>query len=289
MSNRWIACDWGTSSLRVWAMDGAQARDHAGSDRGMGTLAPAEFPEALAELLSPDWPGPVIACGMVGARQGWIEAPYARVPCAALPEGMTRAPGDRDVYIIPGLAQSAPPDVMRGEETQIAGFLALNPGWDGVICMPGTHTKWVHVSAGEVVSFRTVMTGELFALLSGNSVLRHSMEGAWSDEAFDAAVSATLSRPERLAADLFSLRAASLLEGQSDGMARLSGLLIGADLAATRPFWLGQQVAIVGGSTQAGVYSRALEAQGLPVTVARADAVTLAGLTAAWRKWKETK
>ena len=58
---------------------------------------------------------------------------------------------------------------MRGEETQIAGFLALNPKFDGVICLPGTHTKWVHISAGEIVSFRTFMTGEMFALLSQQS------------------------------------------------------------------------------------------------------------------------
>jgi len=74
------------------------------------------------------------------------------------------------MHILPGLKQDKNPDVMRGEETQIAGFLAGNPDFDGVLCLPGTHTKWVHISAKEIVSFQTVMTGELFALLSQNSV-----------------------------------------------------------------------------------------------------------------------
>jgi phosphonate metabolism protein PhnN/1,5-bisphosphokinase (PRPP-forming) len=91
------------------------------------------------------------------------------------------------VHVAPGLRQGKPADVMRGEETQIAGFLALNPNWDGVICLPGTHSKWVHISAGEVVSFQTFLTGEMFALLSQASVLRHGMQGdGWDDAAFDA-------------------------------------------------------------------------------------------------------
>ncbi|EAR49891.1 putative 2-dehydro-3-deoxygalactonokinase [Oceanicola granulosus HTCC2516] len=286
MSERWVACDWGTSSLRVWAMEGATALDEAHSARGMGTLAPEQFAEALDEVAPAEWSGPVIACGMVGARQGWVEAAYAAVPCPPLPDGLTRAPGAREVLIIPGLSQSDPPDVMRGEETQVAGFLALNPGWDGVLCLPGTHTKWVHVSAGEVVSFRTAMTGEMFALLSTRSVLRHSMEEGWSDEAFLAAADVTLSRPERLLSDLFALRAGALLTGAGDARARLSGLLIGAELAATRPFWLGQQVAVIGADALARSYVTALDAQGAPATQAKGDAVTLAGLTAAWRRWK---
>jgi 2-dehydro-3-deoxygalactonokinase len=90
--------------------------------------------------------------------------------------GATKDPRLR-VSILPGLKQAVPPDVMRGEETQIAGFLAAAPGFDGVLCLPGTHAKWVQISAEEVVSFRTFMTGELFDLLSTQSVLRHSIAG----------------------------------------------------------------------------------------------------------------
>ena len=292
----WIAVDWGTSTLRAWAMSGGTVLARAQSDDGMGKLSPDAFSPALEALIK-DWRVPVgcpvIACGMVGARQGWAEAPYHSVPCPPLGGSLTPAPGAaRTVHIIPGLCQSNPPDVMRGEETQIAGFLALNAGWDGVICLPGTHSKWVHISAGEIVSFQTFMTGELFALLADHSVLRHSTSGggALDTDAFDTALDAVFSRPERLAAHLFSIRAGDLLTGApaNASRARLSGLLIGAELAATRPYWLGQQVALIGGEAQADLYARALQTQGVPVTRTDADRMTLAGLTVAYRTLKET-
>ncbi|MEO1705877.1 MAG: 2-dehydro-3-deoxygalactonokinase, partial [Pseudomonadota bacterium] len=236
----------------------------------------------------------VVACGMVGSRQGWIEAPYATAPCPALPSGFVRPETQNPllrVHIIPGVKQDSPADVMRGEETQIAGFLALNPGWDGVVCLPGTHTKWAEVSAGEIVSFQTSMTGELFALLSGQSVLRHSVAPTgWDDDAFTDAVDDAIANPERLAARLFSLRAENLLYGLAGerARARLSGLLIGAELAAARPYWLGQQVAVIGASAISRIYGAALADQGVPATIADGPRMTLAGLTAAYKELRKS-
>lgn len=285
MTAEWVAADWGTSRLRVWGMRGDAPVWHEASDRGMGALEPHGFEEALRALL-PDPGLPVMACGMVGARQGWVEAPYAEVPHAPLGPPV-RAPGGLDVRILPGLCQAAPPDVMRGEETQIAGLLALEPGFDGVACLPGTHTKWAMVSAGEVVTFRTAMTGELFALLSERSVLRHSVAAGDHDAAaFADALSDALARPEALAAGLFAIRAASLLEGTppAASRARLSGLLIGAELAALRPYWLGQEVAVIADGALARAYGEALAAQGVSVRHRSAEAATLAGLAAARAK-----
>ena len=291
----WIALDWGTSNLRGWAMQGATSIAQAQSNAGMGALDRLAFEPALVSLIS-DWQitpaTPIIACGMVGARQGWVEAPYAAVPSAPLQKGFA-CPNTEglNVHIIPGLKQTTPPDVMRGEETQIAGFLALNPGWDGVICLPGTHTKWAQISAGEVVSFQTFLTGEMFAFFSAASVLRHSVapEGM-DDPTFDAAVSDALSHPARLAAQLFTLRADDLLNAAdaTKARARLSGLLIGAELAASKPYWLGQSVAILGPDGPARLYAQALAAQGVPATITDAPRMTLAGLTAAYRMLKET-
>lgn len=297
ISAGWIAVDWGTTNLRVWAMKGGSVLATAQSDQGMGSLQKDQFEGALLALVEPwlDSVTPMIACGMVGARQGWVEAPYSAVPSKPITTKMTIAPSldaRLNVHVIGGLKQNAPADVMRGEETQIAGFLALNDGWAGVICLPGTHTKWVHVSAGEVVSFQTFMTGEQFNLLTGSSVLRHSVEAAgWDADAFIEAVSDTLSRPERLAAYLFNLRARDLLHGQSKdtARARLSGLLIGAELGAARPFWLGQNIAILGADDLAKAYSDALRAQGVHATIADAERMTLAGLQAAYRQLKDTK
>jgi 2-dehydro-3-deoxygalactonokinase len=292
----WIGADWGTSHLRVWSMQGSTVLDHASSDAGMGKLTPDQFEGALLTAIAPwltDATMTVVACGMVGARQGWIEAPYASVPCTPVPQRMVTAQTldpRLTVHVVPGLKQTAPADVMRGEETQIAGFLALNADWDGIICLPGTHTKWAHISAGEVVSFQTFMTGEQFALLSGQSVLKHSIGTGWDEDAFKEALNDTMSRPERLAAYLFNLRARHLLEGQDPDTARgrLSGLLLGAELAASRPFWLGQHVAIIGDDALARAYSIALAAQGVPAIVADAPRMTLAGLQAAYRMTKES-
>jgi 2-dehydro-3-deoxygalactonokinase len=290
----WIAIDWGTSNLRVWAMRENEAIAKASSESGMSGLAKTEFEPALQTLLS-DWEvpaqTPMVACGMVGSRQGWVEAPYRAVPCTPLGSGFVRPDhSGLNVSVISGLRQATPSDVMRGEETQIAGFLSLNRDWDGVICLPGTHTKWVQVSAGEVVSFQTYMTGELFALLSENSVLRHSVQGdGWDDSTFDQTVEILISRPEKLAARLFSIRADDLLENTpvATSRARLSAVLIGAELAAARPYWLGTNIAIIGATRQAQVYDRALRTQGASATVANAERMTLAGLTAAYRNLKE--
>jgi 2-dehydro-3-deoxygalactonokinase len=249
----WIAVDWGTSNLRAWAMAGTRVLAQAESDDGMGKLTREGFEPALLRLIGP-WldrgPVPVYACGMVGSRQGWVEAPYRAVPCTPLDPA-----------------------------AQVA---ALMPGYDGILCLPGTHSKWAQISAGEVVSFQTFMTGEMFALLSQASVLRHGLQGeGWDDTAFDAAVSDALSRPERLGARLFSLRAEGLIAGLTPAAARarLSGLLIGTELAAARPYWLGQRVTLVGASRLSNAYARALKSQGVDAHSLSVTDCTLAGLS----------
>lgn len=295
----WIAVDWGTTNLRVWAMGPEGILAEAASEDGMGRLARADFEPALLRLIEPwlsDAPISVMCCGMVGSRQGWHEAPYRSVPCTPVhPSAMVRVPTeDRRirVSIAPGLKQTKPADVMRGEETQIAGALAVMPGFDGVFCLPGTHTKWVQFSAGEVVSFQTFMTGELFALLSEQSVLRHGVQGTgWDDDAFDAALSDALSRPERFAAKLFSLRAEALIAGLAapQARARLSGLLIGIELAGAKPYWLGQPVALIGSEGLSRAYARALATQGVEARTIPASACTLSGLSSLFREHEMTR
>jgi len=286
----WIAVDWGTSNLRAWAMasDGKVLAE-AVSGEGMAKLSRDGFEPALLRLISPwlDTGGGtlVVASGMVGSRQGWCEAPYRTVPCTPLdPASQVIAPANDPrilVRIAPGLKQTSPADVMRGEETQIAGALRLLPSFDGVLCLPGTHSKWVQISAGEVVSFQTFMTGEMFALLSEVSVLRHGMQGSgWDDAAFDLGVSDAISRPERIGARLFSLRAEGLIAGldPAASRSRLSGLLIGTELAASRPYWLGQRITLIGTANLSAAYARALSAQGIVAHSLSAIDCTLAGL-----------
>ena len=285
----WIAVDWGTSNLRAWAMGVNGPVAEATSDDGMGKLTPDRFEAALLRLITPWLTAPkipVLACGMVGARQGWREAAYRAVPCTPVAADAVLNVPTQDpritFHIAPGLSQSRPADVMRGEETQIAGALALHPGFDGVLCLPGTHSKWAQISAGEVVSFQTFMTGELFALLSTQSVLRHGMASGWDDAAFDEGLSDALSRPDRIAAKLFALRAEGLLHGltPAQARARLSGLLIGIELAGAKPYWLGQNVKLICTPALAASYTSALATQGVTAESLDATACTLAGLSA---------
>ena len=291
----WVAVDWGTSNFRAWVFGkGDQLIKLVTSDKGMGSLEPSEFEPALLEAISPflgDDKTPVICCGMVGAKQGWQEAPYAQAPCqpASVETALRIAAKDArlDVYVLPGVSQDSPADVMRGEETQIAGFLAENPRFDGVLCLPGTHTKWVQISAGEIVSFRTFMTGEMFALMSKQSVLRHSVQtDDWDDIAFENAISDVLSKPQMLAARLFGLRAEGLLKDlrPASAKARLSGLLIGLELAGTRAYWLGQNIAIIGAPNLSALYASALRLQDAPAELASGDRMTLSGLRSAYNQ-----
>lgn len=297
----WIAVDWGTSNMRAWVfgLDGQQIAQMS-SDKGMSSLRPEEFEptllEAAGEYLAADRQTPVVACGMVGAAQGWTMAPYAITPCA--PPGIDQSARPPihdtrlDVRILPGVAQAKPADVMRGEETQIAGLLATDPDFDGVICLPGTHTKWVLIRAGQILGFATFMTGELFALLSERSVLRHSVGGAgWNEGAFAKAVSDVMANPELLTSGLFGLRAQGLLAPTPDGAAkaRLSGLLIGAELAGARPYWQDRAVVILGEARLGQLYQLALAAQGASARLADVTDLTKAGLALAYRAWKGTR
>jgi len=157
---------------------------------------------------------------------------------------------------------------MRGEETQIKGILNKNSRFDGIICLPGTHTKWVRVSAGEIISFQTFMTGELFSFLSERSILKHSVaESGWDETTFKASVNEIMTDNKLLATKLFSLRGEFILNNLAEVAARnrLSGYLIGLELSGSRPYWLGEKVYVLGEDTISVAYEVALRAQGISV------------------------
>ena len=290
----WIAIDWGSSNLRVWALNNNNAiLDSILSNDGMLGLASNEFEPLLFEKISKWGVGdaniPILCCGMVGAKQGWVEAPYASIPYNLMQEAdnvKVSCSDDRlNVRILGGLRQDNPADVMRGEETQIRGFLSIFSNFDGIICLPGTHTKWVHVSAGEVISFRTFMSGELFDLLSKYSVLTHSVKSDdWNDKEFRSAVSESISNPQKIFSDFFKLRADHLLKQveQSELRSKLSGYIIGAELAGAKPYWLGQNVVILGNDNLSKIYKTALEGQGIFAQEIDATECTLNGLAQAF-------
>ncbi|WP_420858917.1 2-dehydro-3-deoxygalactonokinase [Marivivens marinus] len=298
MSVEWVAVDWGTTNLRAWmiAADGRIiARQTAAL--GVSSVQKGQFEHTLLDLigdrLESDRQTPVVICGMAGARQGWLEAPYVCAPCNPLHPGQAVQPETRDprigVRILTGVMQARPSDVMRGEETQISGYLASHPDFDGVLCLPGTHSKWVRVSGGCIQSFRTFMTGECFNLLATNSVLSHVVAGeGWNAPSFIAALKQTLSAPQHLTSQLFSIRASALLEGLDRAQSRseLSGILMGLEIGGAREFWEKSKTVLIGHDKLVQVYRSALEAVSAKVETADGEICTLDGLRRAYDSLK---
>jgi 2-dehydro-3-deoxygalactonokinase len=294
-----VVVDWGTSSFRGWLMsaDGEALAESRGGE-GMLHCAGAGFAPVLRDHLTrlgaPDG-APVLICGMAGARQGWTEAPYLNTPTRldALHQGAIRADAPGDVRILPGIAQARPdrPDVMRGEETQLLGV--TEPHFTGLVCIPGTHSKWVRIEAGCVVEFSTYMTGELFSVISQHSLLAHAIETAGPPPVdcapFRESLSTALAAPTALTASLFRLRAAQLLgvEQRVDGAARLSGLLIGTELAdAQHRYGPLRSVRLIATGTLGRLYQAALTGQGFDVTTVDAEQASRLGLAkAAFNIW----
>ena len=287
-----IAADWGTSNLRIWGIDHrGQVIDTINNGKGMSSLIPSEFEPYLISLIESWLPKegnakcPIIICGMAGAKNGWKEAAYLKAPCPPINKKKIIQVETEDqrisVSIVPGIMQTAPPDVMRGEETQIAGYLSKNPDFDGIICLPGTHTKWAHISANEIVSFKTFMTGEIFLSLSERSILKTSVQSNDFDStSFLEAFEDTYSNPALLSSKLFGLRAADLLENTSTKFlkSKLSGYLIGCELAGAKSYWLGQNIIMIGNNDLCILYQKALKKLGINTTIESTQNVTLNGL-----------
>ena len=247
-----IAVDWGTSSLRLYRLDAeGHVYERRRSEQGLQASA-GQFEAVLAQEIAGWDDALILLSGMVGSRSGWREVPY--LPC---PTGIDELAGalvplqaptlaERTLWIVPGISDTgndAVPDVMRGEEIQIAGALLLEPAWSVRSCMllPGTHSKWAQIEDGRIVRYATYLTGELFAVLSRHSILGRLMPVgneanlAVDPDAFALGLdTARRSGPGDLSHQLFGTRTLGLTGRlPSVGLADyLSGLLIGHELVS---------------------------------------------------------
>lgn len=292
----WVAVDWGTSNLRAWGIDASgEIAFSRSSPDGMSRLTREQYPSVLTGLLTevPEHVD-VLICGMAGARQGWLEAPYLDAPAdlLTLSNGAVTPDMPGELFapsILPGVCQRevGAEDVMRGEETQLLGLSALVPGFSGLVIMPGTHSKWAILEGTTLQRFSSAMTGEVFELLRVHSVLRHSLggelDGEERDIGFDAGVALGLDRPERLTATLFKVRAGALLSGRSPAWCAgfLSGLLIGTEIGGQKD-WIGSsEIPLIGSVGLCSLYQGALARIGAKSRIVDATDATLAGLKAA--------
>lgn len=277
-----IAVDWGTSNFRAFRLGagGAILARHS-SSRGILSVARGGFVEVLRAEVG-EWISPgeqrILLCGMVGSRQGWVEAPYLACPAGLveLAGSLISVPfADAEVRLVPGVSGrdlQGIPEVIRGEETQAAGLLESGVG-DGLVCFPGTHTKWVHLRDGRIVNFTTSMTGEVYGALREHTILGRAMssKGASDNEAFLQGVERSADSGGLLH-HLFGVRTLGLMDQLKEDSAAsyLSGLLIGHEIRAsiTRP----GNVHLVGAASLCSLYRQAIESCGGTATVEAEDA-----------------
>jgi len=273
-----IAVDWGTSSFRAYRLDtDGHVLEQRHATAGLLTCG-GRFEAVLAQHLEGWNDRVVVMAGMIGSRNGWHEVPYVESPAGAIEiaAGMRAfeagaLPGRR-LFIAPGLCHrpdAGQPEVMRGEETQIVGLADVLAGdAPHVVCLPGTHSKWVTVERGRVVAWRTAMTGEVYALLRKHSLLAALMPADAQQDADDeAAFARGLAASEGdggLTHHLFGVRTRGLFGSLSPEQAPafLSGLLIGHELRGLRPPHA-SAVHLVGSSGLVHRYQRALSARGV--------------------------
>lgn len=264
-SNGYIAVDWGTTNRRAWRMEGGRPTAEFADDLGFTSVPAGGFPMEVAGIRRRLGDLPLLLAGMVGARGGWVAAPY--LPCPldlpTLAASLIEVPGER-AFIVPGASfvDGKRADVIRGEETQFVG--AVHAGMcepDALICHPGTHNKWARMEQGRLTFFRTVMTGEMFSLLKAHSLLKQWLaRPAEPNEAFADGVDRGL-EGRALTADIFTVRARVLLGSlaEEDVASFVSGLLIGADLRSGLSRMPEQsEVIVMGSGTLTRLFSAAL-------------------------------
>lgn len=291
-----ILVDWGTTNLRAVALDGdgtiVDRRDVA---LGLRRMRDRTFAGVFDETLG-DWRTggdvPVLLSGMVGSRQGWIEAPYCPCPVTAadLAGRLTAVPERENTWIVPGVC--LPPDgskhdVMRGEEVQVFGALDITKRDSASLCLPGTHSKWVRVEAAAITRFATAMTGEVFAVLTDHSILGAMMTdgAAFSEQAFRAGLDRS-GAPGGLLHHLFTVRADGLFDTLAPGQARdfLSGALIGHEVRDLSLQFKteNEDIVLVGAGKLGRCYEIAFEHFDLPCRTVSVEEASLHGQALIW-------
>ena len=289
-----VLCDWGGTRLRA-SLEVAGRIAQRWEGAGIGALRGRSCAQVLLAAIAP-WRkdyriSDVFLCGMVGSRDGLTEVPYASAPVTAAAWARTHRKlrlDDLALTVAAGVRACnfrRVADVMRGEEAQVFGALALDPQLAAgrrLFLLPGTHSKWVEVEAGEILRLQTYLTGELFALLcDSSSLLRAATRTEEAGDGFEAG----LERAGQcdVPAGLFEARSAQLVAGRTGGWAKafLSGLLVGAEarsMLTSGALMPDQPVTLIGDSALAARYRHALAAHGIATEALDGENCAIAGL-----------
>lgn len=283
-----IGVDWGTSRMRAMLIDG-ESIDNTKVVYGAGIgQIKRSIEEVLFEAIHPlvtQWGKvDVMMAGMVGSNIGWRTVPYLACPAQLATLGDNSDKFDaqgHQISILPGVScmnAMGAPDVMRGEELQLYGWLKTNPQLqqsERLFCLPGTHTKWARMVDDRLESFNTALTGELFAILQQHSILipknRLSDKSPFDLESFNHGLQFVKRHPDSLLHTLFSTRSILLNNPQSfaDPSSYLSGLLIGSDVQNALKIYQKHDaiVELIGDELLCEKYGYALAAFGIPYRI----------------------
>lgn len=281
-----IAINWGSSNFRAYKLSATGfVEAERSSGRGAISVPTGGFPNAFMAEVG-DWVRDgehrVLLCGMVGARQGWKEAPYVQVPATfdELIDNVIRIESDLagleflDARIVPGLLgtdRCGVPEVLRGEETELFGCKSELSSYTH-LCLPGTHTKWVRTDGVSISSFATCMTGDLYKAIRESTILRNcTQQESMDDDAFLLGVARSKQEGE-LVHHLFGVRTLVLTGGmpESSASSYLSGLLIGHELRAMARKDV--SVHLIGDPVLCSHYAKALLEFDVPASVEPAGA-----------------
>ena len=286
--NLWVALDWGTSNFRAYLMDNNNVIDQVSTQEGMKFIDQNEFEKILIKNIDA-WNNKfdikvIIASGMVGAKQGWIEVPYINSPCDIRNVNFKtlKILDDANIHILSGVSQFNPSDVMRGEETQIAGFLLNNVDFNGSICLPGTHSKWVNMNSYNIQEFTTFLTGELYEIVKKYSILNHSLNTTeLDDEIVKSSAKLIIENPSFISNKLFEIRADNLLKNsnQTSNNSKLVGYLLGIELSGSRTYWEDKDLVIIGSSNLNKYYELILNGRSNSIRLFNSSDMALNGLS----------
>jgi 2-dehydro-3-deoxygalactonokinase len=291
---RFILADWGTSRFRAFVVDDGRIVDRVSSDEGISALREGRHRDVFLKHCRP-WlerepDAPVALVGMVGSKEGWRMAPYAQ--CPAGPEEIARAMIEVEIgegrkgRIVPGLScepQAGAVDVMRGEETLCLGAGVI----DGLVCLPGTHPKWVEMKHGRVARFATYFTGEMYALLRHHSMVGRPATEPEDPAGFERGLEAAERNSGRSGARvgllhlIFGARAAAVtgrLPSAELGP-YISGLLTGDEInGAFGLFDKPREVTAIGAEERVALFGRALARHGIAVVTKDPEEALVAGI-----------
>ena len=289
----WIAIDWGTTNFRAWFIKNDKVLKEINRPHGIKNIPNKNFEDILNKNIKIPKKNnrkiKIISCGMIGSKQGWLDTGYEKnlnLTKNNLVKVKTKNK-NIDFYIVKGLSQKQPYDVIRGEETQVLGYLESDKKFSGFICLPGTHSKWIKITKGKLINFKTYMTGELFEIISRNSILKHSINDKKINlKIFKNSVLLSQKKYFNLFEYLFEFRSRSLLTKKkyypkSELLAYLIGNEIKSNINNLRNF----KVIIIGSDYNSKIYSKAMQILKIDNKIINSKNITINGLRILFNKF----